>query len=266
MPIVTFTTDFGTSDPFVGIMKGVALGVEPSMTCVDITHEISPQNIRQAAYVISSAVAFFPKGSIHLAVVDPGVGSERRPIVFEAGGHYFTGPDNGIFTEIIKRLHPAAVYEIINPDYMLSPVSGTFHGRDIFAPAAGWLARGAPPSSFGPITPEPVILDLPEPVRSAPNMIEGEVIHVDHFGNAITNITRTLVEKIQKELDTTTMEIQVNGQVVESLAACYSAAERERGLSAVFGSWDTIELFVMNQNAAHIYNISVGDSVETRFY
>lgn len=265
MAVVTLTTDFGLSDPFVGIMKGVMLKINPSITIVDITHDIEPQNIRQAVYVISSAFGYFPTGSVHLCVVDPGVGTERRPLAFEAGGHVFVGPDNGVFTEIINRLHPKKFYQASNPEMTLRPVSNTFHGRDVFAPVAAWLAGGTDPAAVGAIVSEPVMLKLPSQIRPAPNLIEGEIIHIDHFGNAITNITSGMMDLARKESNGGGLEIQTHGEVIEGLSPCYGAAPSDEKLAAVFGSWDTVELFVKNGSAASAYNLSLGDRVEARF-
>jgi len=265
MPVVTLTTDFGVADSFVGIMKGVMLNICPDIVPVDITHNIAPQDIRQGAYIISSAFSFFPRGTVHLCVVDPGVGSRRRAIAFEAGGRHFVGPDNGVFTEIINRFHPAAIYELADEERMLTPVSSTFHGRDVFAPAAGWLARGANISSFGPVVEDARKLDLPTQVQSAPNMIEGEVIHIDHFGNAVTNLTQGLLRRVQRDIGAESVEIQIHGEIVNDIMPSYNAAPDGR-LCAVFGSSDTLELFVRNKNASAINGISVGDRVEARFY
>ena len=266
MSVISLTTDFGTADSFVGVMKGVILGIAPDAALVDVTHEIAPQNVRQAVYVVSNSFSFFPRGTIHLCVVDPGVGSERRPIALEAAGHYFVGPDNGVFTEIIHRFHPGKAREIINPEMTLPVVSDTFHGRDVFAPAAAWIARGAPLSSLGPIVEKPVTIDLPSQILSAPNMIEGEVIYIDRFGNAITNLSRRMWRKVYDDVGAEGVEIQVRDQIVSDVLPCYSAAKDDEKLSAVFGSWDTLELFARNGSAEKLFGLSVGDRVEARFY
>ncbi len=266
MAIVTLTTDFGLSDSFVGIMKGVMLRINPDVTFVDITHEISPQNIRQAAYVIASAFDYFPKGSIHLSIVDPGVGTGRRPIAVYANGHYFVGPDNGLFTKILRRYKPADVVELENRKFMLPSVSNTFHGRDIFAPVAGWLSKGEQLNNFGSQAADPKLLDLPAQLQPAPNLIEGEVIHIDHFGNAITNITQNLVEHVGIELGSVSVEIAIKSHVIKEIAPNYSVVKNAKKLSATFGSFDTLELFLRNGDACSSFDISIGDHVEIRFY
>ena len=265
MAIVTITTDFGVIDPYVGVMKGVMLSIEPGLTIVDITNEIEPQNIMQAAYVVSASFEYFPKGTAHLCVVDPGVGSERRPIIVEAGGHYFIGPDNGVFTEALRKHSGAVARQITNTDKHLPRVSSTFHGRDIFAPVAARLARGEPAESFGPVINSVSMLDLPWETRPAPNMLMGEVIYIDRFGNAVTNLTRSLVERVLAEAGGEGVMILIGDDIAEDIQPHYSAAYDEDGLYALYGSWDTVELFVKNGDAAMLYGIEIGDDVEARF-
>jgi len=267
MSIVTLTTDFGYSDSYAGVMKGVMLKINRELQFVDITHGISPQGIQQAAYVIYSAFSHFPEGSTHLLVVDPGVGSKRRPIAFEAGGYFFVGPDNGVFTKIIEKLEPSCIHEITNPDFMEANVSNTFHGRDIFAPATAWIARGGfGLASLGPQISDPVILDLPRQTQSAPNLIEGRIIYVDHFGNAVTNITAGLIAKLQKELGAEGVEIEVPSGVIKGILESYCEAPDGKAICATIGSLDTLEFFVRSGSASATYGLSVNDDVDVRFY
>lgn len=197
--IITLTTDFGNRDPFVGIMKGVILSICPEARIVDLTHEIKPFDILGGALALSSAYRFFPKGTIHLVVVDPGVGTKRKAIAVRAGGHYFVGPDNGVLSLAIQTSSQQTVdsrqeekpnvqaVEIKNPKVMLKEVSSTFHGRDVFAPAAAHLAKGVPLNELGPRLGNMKQLVLPA-VRHIRRGIEGEVIAFDRFGNAITNL------------------------------------------------------------------------------
>ncbi|MBI4665742.1 MAG: SAM-dependent chlorinase/fluorinase [Nitrospinae bacterium] len=265
MAIITLTTDFGITDPFVGVMKGVMLSINPSARFVDITHEIEPQNIKQAVYVISSSFEYFPAGSIHLCVVDPGVGSERKPLAFEAEGHFFVGPDNGIFTEVARKRKPAQIREITNPAYMLEKISATFHGRDIFAPSAAHLSMGAPLESFGPRLANLKSMDLPWEMRPSPNLLVGEIIYIDQFGNAITNLTRALIEKTARELNSSVIKVELEEASVDGILPHYSAAGDEDTLSATFGSWDTLELFVKNGDAALLYGLETETDVRIRF-
>lgn len=265
MGIVTITTDFGIIDPYVGVMKGVMLSIEPGLTIVDITNDIEPQDVMQAAYVISASFEYFPKGAAHLCVVDPGVGSERMPIVVEAGGHYFVGPDNGVFTEAMRKNSDAVARQITNMEKTLNRVSSTFHGRDVFAPVAARLARGEPVESFGPVIKSINMLDLPWETRPSPNTLLGEVVYIDRFGNAVTNITRSLVERVLSETGGEGVMILIGDYIVEDIQPHYSAAYDEDGLYALYGSWDTLELFVKNGDAALLYGIGIGDDVEARF-
>jgi S-adenosyl-L-methionine hydrolase (adenosine-forming) len=184
--IITLLTDFGTDDPYAGIMKGVILSVNPTATVIDITHGVEPQDVEAAAYLIPEYAPLFPAGTVHVAVVDPMVGSARRPIVVASGGRLFVGPDNGIFSLITQQ--PWGAHEIADRHYMRNVVSSTFHGRDIFAPAAAHLSLGLPPERLGPKVEDPVVLQgLSAEVQG--NILCGRIVRLDRFGNAITNIS-----------------------------------------------------------------------------
>ncbi len=189
IPLVTLTTDFGTADGYVGTMKGVILSIAPDAQLVDISHEIAPQNVRQAAYVLYTAYPFFPPHTVHLVVVDPGVGSARRPIALRTPAGYFVGPDNGVFSYVMAREPVEALVELRDPRYRLPQVSHTFHGRDVFAPAAAHLAAGVPITALGPPVLDPVTFP-PPCLEITPEGITGEVLHADRFGNVITSIGR----------------------------------------------------------------------------
>ena len=194
--IITLTTDFGSKDPFVGIMKGVMLNINPLITIIDITHTISPQNILEAAIAVEASFSYFPHKTIHVVVVDPGVGSGRRPLLVSADYHYFIGPDNGVFSRIYKKSESLDVFHVTAEHYFLPQRSATFHGRDVFAPVAAWLAKGIHVERFGdPIT-DYVTLPLPAPVFLQENTIEGEVVYIDRFGNLITNIHDTMLNDL----------------------------------------------------------------------
>lgn len=185
MKIITLLTDFGLKDPYAGIMKGVILSISPSVTIVDITHEVDPQDIREGSFIVEEYYRYFPDGTIHLCIVDPTVGSARRPVVVAKDNHLFVGPDNGIFTLLYKSGYEAYIIE--SPDFMLRKISSTFHGRDIFAPAAAHLSTGLHPSAFGSMIHDTVRFADILPVIEG-NRLVGEVIRFDCFGNAITNI------------------------------------------------------------------------------
>ena len=187
IPLITLMTDFGTADGYVGAMKGVILSIAPDAQLVDISHEIAPQNVRQAAYVLYTAYSFFPPHTVHLVVVDPGVGSARRPIALRTPAGYFVGPDNGVLSYVMACEPVEAVVELSDPCYRLPQVSHTFHGRDIFAPAAAHLAAGVPITALGPPVRDPVAFPPPR-LEIVPDGVVGEVLHADHFGNVITSV------------------------------------------------------------------------------
>jgi S-adenosylmethionine hydrolase len=184
VPLITLLTDFGTKDPYVGVMKGVMLSINKEARLVDITHEVEPQDVEEAAFLVEEYHPFFEGGTIHLCVVDPTVGSERRAIIIEKGGSFFVGPDNGLFSLLIDE--EAKIFSIENRSFMLAQLSSTFHGRDIFAPCAAYLSTGRRPEEFGPPVYDPFILDLLP--KEEGGMLIGKVVRFDRFGNAITNI------------------------------------------------------------------------------
>ncbi len=193
-PLIAILTDFGTQDPYAGILKGVITSLAPGVPMVDLPHEIPPGDVCRAAFHIWQSAPFFPPETIFLAVVDPGVGTSRRPMVLQAEGEpsstnrWFVGPDNGLFTFILRENFRA--WTIVNPEYMLPDPSKTFHGRDIFAPAAAHLANGVPGASFGPAIKDPVRLARPRLERSQPGELTGEILFADKFGNLLTSLGR----------------------------------------------------------------------------
>ncbi len=186
--IVTLLSDFGLRDQYVASMKGVMLGINPNLNFVDISHLIPPQDIHSGAFVLGQAYTCFPADTIHVAVVDPGVGTNRKAIIVYAGAQYFVGPDNGIFTWIYNREESFTVYEIVADHLFHKPVSSTFHGRDVFASVAGWISRHTPLPQVGPVCPDPVRLKLPELLRVRDALIQATVLAVDAFGNLVTNL------------------------------------------------------------------------------
>src|SRR5579863_2187877 len=186
--IVTFTTDFGLNDPFVGIMHGVVLNIHPETAIVDICHAIASYDIFDGALTIAQAYRFFPPRTVHVVVVDPGVGSERRPIIVETDDYVFVAPDNGVLSLVAAREEKFVVRHVTAERYFLQPVSQTFHGRDVFAPVAGWLSKGVAPSEFGPEISDYVCNPLPQVEHVGEGSLKGMVMKVDKFGNLITNI------------------------------------------------------------------------------
>jgi hypothetical protein len=237
--IITLTTDFGLQDPYVGIMKGVILSISPEARVIDISHQIRAGSIFQASYLIQEAYPFFPKGTVHVAVIDPGVGGERRPIIIDAGEHIFVGPDNGLFWPIIKSHQEAPIIHLTKEKYFLPEISHTFHGRDIFAPVAAHLWRGVDPSDMGIPINDPVQLQLPMPRRKG-DLLSGQVIRVDRFGNLITNIHR---KELEEFLGNEAPVIQVGNQTIEGVLKTYNEAGPGEILTLI-GSSDYLEIAV----------------------
>jgi hypothetical protein len=237
--IITLATDFGLKDHYVGAMKGVILSINPDAILTDITHEIPPHSIFDAAFTLMNFYRYFPVGTIHVVVVDPGVGGKRKPIAVEADGNFFVGPDNGVFTFVYRLSKRYRAYKITDSKYVLSRISNTFHGRDIFAPAAAHLSLGVPVEDLGKKVGKPVTLEIKEPVVRGEEII-GEFIHVDSFGNLVTNIPSNLIKGKSK--------IHIGRRVVEGVSKSYSDVSKGE-LLAIIGSSGFLEIS-MNQGRA----------------
>jgi S-adenosylmethionine hydrolase len=256
--IITLTTDFGLKDPYVGIMKGVILGINPEARLVDLTHEIAPQEILEGALALEAAVPFFPPGSIHLAVVDPGVGSSRRPLALAARGQSFVGPDNGLFSFLFAEPGWAAV-TLEAPAFRLPAVSRTFHGRDLFAPAAAHLSLGLPLERLGPPLNDPVRLTWPEP-RWEGGALVGEVLHVDRFGNLVTSLRGTALAELGPEEG---WAVEIEGRSLGPPVRSFS--EGPSGASAaILGSSGRLEIFVRRGSARALLGAERGALVRVR--
>ncbi len=261
-PIITLTTDFGSKDPFVGIMKGIILGINPKAEIIDIAHNINPYNTLEASHVISISYKYFPPTSIHVIVVDPDVGGPRRPLLIVTEDHYFIGPDNGVFSHIIERHRNSYIFKVIHitaSHHYLTPDGPTFHGRDIFAPVAAWLSKGIESSKFGEPVDDFVVLPLPKTRVTGENVFEGEVVHIDSFGNAITNITRNDIEKLSPEYYKEKLKVIYKDQHLNF--AHYYAEVGDSKLSAIINSFGFLELFCFKGSASSAYGIKVGDKV-----
>jgi S-adenosylmethionine hydrolase len=260
-PVITLTTDFGDKDSFVGILKGVILQTNPDATIIDISHGIRSHDIREAALTFGMSFAYFPKNTIHVVVVDPGVGSERRPIIVRADQYYFVGPDNGVFSYIYSRKHESLqVIHITSEHYFISAKGSTFHARDIFAPTAAYLSRGINILNFGEEIEDYIKIPLPFPQKTADNSIRGEVILIDRFGNAITNIRDSHIKALCRNTPDCNVQILMKDTRVTTLD--YYAQATDKGLYAVVNSSGYLELFVFRGHAASEHTISIGDEVE----
>ena len=241
MTIITLTTDFGDHDPYVGIMKGVILGLAPEARIVDLTHQIPPQNIDEAAFTLQSAQPYFPPGTVHLAVVDPGVGSARRPLLVSTGREIYVGPDNGLFSFALA-FPDAQAWALDRPEHWLPDVSRTFHGRDIFAPVAARAALGVPPPALGSPVSAPVVRPPLRAEQLGNGEITGHVIHVDRFGNLITNIPGDWLTGHE-------WTCEIAGVQMRGPALTYAAARRGELLLLV-SSNGTAEIAAREANAA----------------
>jgi len=254
-PSITLLTDFGTQDSFVGQMKGVILNINPEVNIIDLSHEVAPFGIKQASVMIGLCYEYFPLGTVHVAVVDPGVGTERRPIIVSNGDHFFVGPDNGIFSPVIQRSEKKDVFLIENDEYFLRKGSMTFQGRDIFAPVAAWITKGINPGEFGKKINDFHVHSMAIPVCRT-GRIEGEVMYVDRFGNAITNISLESLETAFFSSRPDTLSILFNNISVP-IKRYYQDGEGEE-LCALFNSDSLLELFRYRGNASRDHSIDTG--------
>ena len=253
---ITLTTDFGYADPFVGILKGVILGIHPEAQVIDLTHGISPQNTLAAALALWSSVAYFPKGTVHVVVVDPGVGSTRQAILLECESNYFIGPDNGVLSLALEGRQPTRIVHLSNETYHLKPKSRTFHARDVFAPVAAHLARGTPPDLFGNRIKDFVQLPWSRPRRTE-QFIEGEILYVDGFGNLFTNIRdRDLAAMATEKAIVRFGSIEIRG-----LSLNYVNGQNGNYI-ALINSWGFLEIALYGDNAAKRSKASIGDKVQ----
>ncbi|NIA08827.1 MAG: hypothetical protein GWP10_03445 [Nitrospiraceae bacterium] len=252
--MLAFLSDFGSKDPYVGIVKAVLLGINPALHIIDITHQIAPQDIMGGAFVLGSVFRQFPSGSIFLVVVDPGVGSKRAGLLATTRDYCFLAPDNGILTMIFRHSEDVCCYSIENSRYFRHPVSNTFHARDIFAPVAAHLSLGIEPSSFGPLCTDPVRLTWPEPVVKD-EYIKGKVIYIDGFGNLVLNIPADLIPYSQNRQ----AKVRIRGIEIPLLRT-YSDVPISKTL-ALIGSSGFLEIAVNQGSAAELLGTSVGEPV-----
>ena len=261
MTILTITTDFGNQNGFVGTMKGVIWGIAPDVKIADISHEIPAQDIRTGSIALWRASAYFPAGSVHVAVIDPGVGTKRRAIAAKLGDQYYVLPDNGLITPMLEDAEASGVevriVHLDKPEYWLPRVYTTFHGRDIFAPVGAHLAAGVPLEMLGTVIDDPVRLPLPKPVRTEEG-IEGNIVVIDVFGNCSTNV------RVSDVPDLESATLTIGGQVIRGVLPSYGHA-KIGDLVAVTDSEGFVEIAVVKGSAAKTHGIKLDDKVRIRF-
>ena len=255
---ITLLTDFGNDDYFVGAMKGVILSVNPGAALIDITHNIPPQDIQEAAFTLLACYRSFEQGTIHAAIVDPGVGSTRRPILAVAGGYFFIGPDNGILSYVLDNEADQTIFHVTSEQFFRQPLSTTFHGRDVFAPIAAALSKGLSADSFGPQIDDPVKLPALKPVVGSNGKVSGRIIHIDRFGNCVTNIERSSVSGNEPVM------VMVKGKRVEAFREFYGEAGADKKPFAIWGSAGFLEVSARNRSAAKILGVERGDKIVLR--
>ena len=257
--LITLLTDFGTKDYFVAAVKGVILGSNPNARVVDITHDIPPQDIEAGAFTLLAAYSSFPAGTIHVAVVDPGVGSSRRPLLIQASQQFFVGPDNGIFSYICDQAARPEIIHLTNTEYFHHPVSPTFNGRDIFAPVAAALSNGVKPDKLGDRIEDYVKLKPLKPERSPSGEISGRIIHIDHFGNCVTNITRA---ELTSQMIAAGAKLRLKRRVVKSFRNYFAEETGSNDeIFAIWGSAGFLEIAVASESAAKALNTRRGEPV-----
>jgi len=255
-PLITLTTDFGSRDGYVAQMKGVILGINPQARLIDVTHDIESFDIMEAALVIRGLSEYFPAGTVHVAVVDPGVGSSRRGIVMRLNGRFYVGPDNGLFSLVFARSRASDVREISNSNLFLRQPHPTFHGRDVFAPAAAHLSMGIAFDAVGAVVEDPVILSIPEPIQTEDG-IEGEIIHLDRFGNLTSNIESGM---LHRSVDS----VQTGGWEIKGIKKFFSEVPTGAPI-AVINSFGFLEIAVNLGNASLDLGVQKGSRVKVKW-
>lgn len=258
--IISITTDFGEDDHFVGVMKGVILGINPDAVIVDINHQVNSYDIFDGAYSLLQSYRYFPPGTVHLVVVDPGVGSGRRPIIVQTKNYKFVAPDNGVLSFVYELEESVEVRHATASHYFLDSVSNTFHGRDIFAPLAAWVSRGLETDKFGGVITDYARFASPRPTWASDALLKGIAIKVDKFGNVITNIAPTDVPQLFGE-NPAPFRIRINGHEITRLCQSFAAGEPSE-LIAITGSSGFLEICMNRGSAAGVLNVNRGAEVE----
>ncbi|THJ24433.1 MAG: hypothetical protein CAF45_006035 [Nitrospira sp. CG24E] len=258
--LITLLTDFGDRDSFVASMKGAILTINPHATIVDVSHHVQAHSVETAAYLLKSCYRYFPEGTVHVAVVDPGVGSARRPLLVTTAQYFFVGPDNGLFSWLYQLEDETEVRVIEGAKYRLESLGHTFDGRDLFAPSAAWLTKGEPLSSFGRIIHDPVRLPMIEPSRQGDRLI-GRIEHVDGFGNLISSLTQQQIEEMYSVTKHRQLSIRIGEQVIAGLVVNYSEGAVAQP-SALINSDGRLEIFVKEAPAADLLKVGRGTRIE----
>ncbi len=257
--LITLLTDFGDRDYFVASMKGVILSINPQARIVDLSHQVPPQQIEDAAYLLKSCYKYFPEGTIHVAVVDPGVGSSRRPLLVNSSRYFFLAPDNGLLTPIYEDETAVEVRQIENKQYRLDSEGTTFDGRDLFAPAAAWLTRGQVPGSFGRLVRDYATLPGSEPSWEGGTLV-GRVAYVDRFGNLITNFTPFHAKEVQGVTKRDRVTIRIGGMTIEGMSRFYGEGD-SLAPQALINSNGQVELFLKEGSCAELLKCGRGERV-----
>lgn len=257
MNVISLITDFGFEDNFVGVMKAVILKINPDAQVVDICHEIEPQDILQAAFLLKSSFRFFPSGTVHLVVVDPAVGSERKKILVKTKNYFFVGPDNGVLALALKEEPPLKIIEITNQNYFLKPISDTFHGRDIFAPVAAYLSKIKDIYKFGKPINSFKELSLPA-IKMTSKSLVGEVIYIDRFGNLVSNIDKEILENFGKNKK---FKICIKDKIINRLSCSYADAPALKPL-ALIDSFNYLEIAINGGSAGNYFKAKKGTKIK----
>ncbi len=253
--IITLTSDFGSQDYYVSAMKAVILGISPQVRLVDVSHDLPPQDIMAGAWVLKNTAFLYPPGTIHLAVIDPGVGSTRRPVLVQVRNQFFVGPNNGLFSLVVES-EEHRVFELNNKRYWRESISTTFHGRDIFAPVAAWLSNGEPPENFGSELGELTTYRWAKPI-SDDEGVQGWVMHIDRYGNLITNIPQAFIQKYGRE---SAFKIYVGNTILKDISDAFSDVPDGEAV-ALIGSSGMLEIAINKGNAEHMLGVEKGAPV-----
>ncbi len=260
IPLITLLTDFGDRDYFVASMKGVILNINPQAQIVDLSHHVTPHDVADAAYLLQSCYRYFPDGTIHVAVVDPGVGSTRRPLLVSSSRYFFLGPDNGLLTYVCQEETGVEVRHIENRQYRLDSEGATFDGRDLFAPAAAWLTKGQPIGSFGRLVPNYERLPISEPSWDK-HVMAGEIVYIDRFGNLISNLTQFHIREVRGVTKRSEPYIRIGGLTIDGLARSYAEGSADTP-QALINSNGNLEVFLKEGRAADRLNAARGARIE----